>query len=152
MPSWAPYLPEVEAGLAGAVALTGTWAWAVGSSLGTSSERCTSSRGASAGKAGGKPRSSTLVTVLPMVNQSFIWSTVSLRNILSAQELPQLPDSNGGKALRALPCLAGQRPFQKPLPPPLTEAIQSACATQEGGVRPCVHVGVSCLLEHAPGL
>lgn len=45
---------------------------------------CASSLAVSARKVGGTPSSSTSVTVLPMVNQSFIWSTVSLRSIVTA--------------------------------------------------------------------
>lgn len=98
----APYLPKVEDGRAGAVATAGpgSWAWMAGASLGAEAGRSTSSRAASAGMAGGKPSSSTLVTVLPMVNQSLIWSTVSLRNILGTQELPQLPSSKDSKSLK----------------------------------------------------
>lgn len=46
-----------------------------------------------AGNLGGEPSSSTSATALPMVNQSFIWSTVSLRSMLAARpvrrELPK---------------------------------------------------------------
>lgn len=101
-PPPAPYLPKVEDGRAGAVATAGpgSSAWMAGASLGAEAGRSTSSRAASAGMAGGKPSSSTLVTVLPMVNQSLIWSTVSLRNILGTQELPQLPSTKDGKSLK----------------------------------------------------
>lgn len=121
-PSQAPYLPKAEAGRAGAVATTGpgSWAWTSGASPGAASGRCTSSRAASAGKAGGKPSSSTLVTVLPMVNQSLIWSTVSFRNILpGAQELPQPPGSKGGKSLdlSSRPSATTTVPEAPPLPP-----------------------------------
>lgn len=51
---------------------------------GGASLHCVSSLATSEGKAGGEPSSSTLVTVLPMVNQSLIWSTVSWRSMLAA--------------------------------------------------------------------
>ena len=60
------------------------WAWAAGPKAGAASRRCASSLAASAGKAGGEPSSSTFVTVLPIVNQSLIWSRVSLRSMLPA--------------------------------------------------------------------
>lgn len=61
---------------------------------------CASSLVGSARKVGGKPSSSTSVTVLPMVNQSFIWSTVSLRSMSTAPFQRRL---NGQAGERELP-------------------------------------------------
>lgn len=86
-PAPAPVSPPQPPYLPGGTSLAWAWAWAwagAGASWPTSL-RCASSRATSAGRAGGEPSSSTLVTILPMVNQSLIWSRVSLRNMLTGR-------------------------------------------------------------------
>lgn len=86
-PTRPPPLPYLPGAVGHAGAWTGAWAGAgfgAGVGSGVASLRCASSLATSAGKAGGEPSSSTSVTVLPMVNQSLIWSTVSLRSMVAA--------------------------------------------------------------------
>lgn len=106
--------PRRAAYLADAAGRASAWAGSgarMDSDVAGTAPRAASRSGASslvgsAGKVGGKPSSSTSLTVLPMVNQSFIWSTVSFRSMFPAPfqrrlnrlaEQRELPEAGTGR-------------------------------------------------------